>query len=100
MDRCINADELACQLEDENLQILTYKLFSIADFIKMLEDAPTADVQEVIHAHWIDTGKQDGNDNYEFMCSACEHIDSHSRQADVPHCWYCAAKMDGDINDK
>ena len=65
-----------------------------AHAIKQLEKIPTADVAPVVHAHWIDTGRSDGNDNYDFVCCRCKHTDIHSRQVKVPYCWFCGARMD------
>lgn len=47
-----------------------------------------------IYGHWEETNVNDGNDNYDFICSHCKHTDIHSRQVKVPHCWFCGAFMD------
>ena len=69
----------------------TLMLYEIAD---MIESAPAVDAVPVVHAHWIDTGRSDDNDNYDFVCCRCKHTDIHSRQVKVPYCWFCGARMD------
>lgn len=46
---------------------------------------PAADVQEVIHAHWIGCG------GIYHICSHCKAIESFA----APYCRECGAKMDG-----
>ena len=58
--------------------------------IKIIENAPTADVVEVVHEEWIPTG---GETLFlrEFRCNRCK-----SRQlGNTNYCPNCGAKMDG-----
>ena len=65
-----------------------------------LDEAPTVDAVEVVHASWIDT--EDG----ETRCSNCEiRIPEMYSNADTViksecrFCHHCGAKMDGDGNE-
>lgn len=61
--------------------------------IDVVQDATVADVKEVVHAKWKQSGKYDDNDNVWFECSNCGHSDLHSKNTTVPYCWYCGATM-------
>lgn len=50
---------------------------------KVIENQPTADVQEVRHGEWIESG-------CDVICSECGYIES----AKTPFCSECGAKMD------
>ena len=64
-----------------------------------IEDAPTVDAVEVVHAHWttlytVDTWM--GTSKIDcFVCSEC----GKSSKAKGNYCPNCGAKMDGDVND-
>lgn len=57
------------------------------DIIEYLQEAPTADVEEVKHGYWIE------DDEYQ-VCSECgeEH---HWDEYRATYCEDCGAKMDG-----
>ena len=53
------------------------------------DEAPTADVREVVHGEWID--KDDSN----YYCSECDFPISNNYRIDVLNfCPHCGAKMD------
>lgn len=56
------------------------------DAMSLVEDAPAADVVEVVHAHWID---RDGK-------TWCSNCDASNKQYKPPYCPHCGAKMDGE----
>ena len=66
-----------------------------AAFLKMVNDAPAADVAEVKHGEWID-------DYYDMLCSECgkqwSYFDNDTQ--DFKHCPNCGAKMDGKRREK
>ena len=70
--------------------------------IKALEQYK-ADVQPVRHGHWMlyENQNQDdvNNGNYLYVCSNCNHSDVHAKTVEVPFCWFCGARMDGEQND-
>lgn len=68
------------------------------DVISSIENRPAADVVPVRHGRWIATGEWDKDLNYYYQCSACGHGDWHSGNVDVPYCWHCGAKMDGEVD--
>ena len=72
--------------------------------ISDIRNFPTADVRENVYGEWILNEIQnegdDWNDFYSYTCSNCEHIDVHSRTAEVPFCWYCGADMRGKKNER
>lgn len=64
-------------------------------------EAPAADVQEVKHAYWMlhIEGYPEYDDTCnEYECSNCGCYDIFSPSKEVPYCWHCGAKMDGDEN--
>lgn len=69
----------------ENPELCTQEINSI----------PAADVAPVVHGRWIDTGEKDTDGNAWFVCNICGHRDLHAPLMDVPHCWFCGAKMNG-----
>lgn len=69
--------------------------FGVDHAISCVIEAPAADVARVVHGRWIDTGEKDTDGNAWFVCNICGHRDLHAPLMDVPHCWFCGAKMDG-----
>lgn len=69
----------------ENPELCTQEINSI----------PASDVAPVVHGRWIDTGEKDTDGNAWFVCNICGHRDLHAPLMDVPHCWFCGAKMNG-----
>lgn len=66
-------------------------LCDIVDFQEIIDDTPTADVQEVKHGEWITQ-----NLKYNHMCSICEHSAFYSIDGVLcNYCPNCGAKMDG-----
>ena len=69
-------------------------------FKKNIDAVPSADVVQVIHAHWVGTeydGYADGNPVYfTYECSHCgDEIDTDGNEPNFNYCPYCGAKMDG-----
>ena len=62
----------------------------------IMSDIPAADVAPVVHGRWIDEGTRDEEGNGQYTCSNCDHHDNHSPGIDVPFCWHCGARMDGE----
>ena len=60
-----------------------------------IRSIPAADVAPVVHSQWIDTGEKNEDGNAWFVCKECGHRDLHAPLMEVPHCWYCGARMDG-----
>ena len=56
--------------------------------------------QEPKTGHWILADIQSeediDNDNYRYICSECQHSDIHCKDIEVPYCWNCGAKMEGE----
>ena len=55
--------------------------------MQAIDELPSADVVQVVHAYWIDT------ENYyrRWRCSACS---GHTKETHPPFCPFCGAKMD------
>ena len=95
MPRYIDAQKLkdAMNIEDD-----ANGNFNIMTALRCVDDAPTADVQEVRHGHWI----KNSLDNFrkvECSCSICgwsgvDNYDSYVDINDFEYCPYCGAKMD------
>ena len=58
-------------------------------------DAPALDVAPVVHARWI--AIRMAGERVAIQCSACRNYDNPSKVRGN-YCWYCGAKMDGDID--
>lgn len=101
MPRYIDAEPIINDLKD-SIWILerrgaTHKAFELQLVVNGLQDAPTADVEPVIHAHWTPIKKRmyACKDNVGeivtvgFTCSNCGITEDN----DWEHC-HCGAKMD------
>lgn len=53
---------------------------------------PAAEVAPVVHAQWEKISEPD--EDVWYRCPICQHNDKQSPGIDVPHCWYCGARMD------
>ena len=62
---------------------------------KIIKEYPAADVQQVVHAKWIDNAH--GSDF--FGCSNCGFIYSYWDYDKYEYCPHCGAKMEGDEHD-
>lgn len=36
------------------------------------------------------------NGNYSYICSNCQHSVIRAKSVNVPYCWFCGAKMEGE----
>ncbi len=63
----------------------------IAECLRMIDNAPTADVEPVRHGRWVKI------DDYVVTCSECGRLEKRLDALSYPHC-HCGAKMDGDNN--
>lgn len=65
-----------------------------------IEDAPTVDAELVRHGKWIERTKVYPalftDSTYIYECSNCGCMDTHGANVEVPYCWHCGAKMDGE----
>lgn len=94
MSRYIDAEKLTDSIFDWDMTIedLYYSL------CKLVDDVPTADVQEVKHGYWIPERDPDENNSIQcFHCSVCDD-DFHYIGAFVAtkYCPNCGARMKGD----
>ena len=62
------------------------------DAIADIDNAPTVDAVEVVHARWVDVREICGD----YMCSNCKEL---SRTKTYNYCPDCGAKMDGGNED-
>ena len=67
-------------------------------FPKIVNEQPTVDAVEVVHAYWMYEDELDENGDLQAHCSNCMAFDLHAprKKNDVPYCWGCGAKMDGE----
>ncbi len=94
MSRYIDAEKLTDSIFDWDMTIedLYYSL------CKLVDDVPTADVQEVKHGYWIPERDPDENSRIQcYHCSICDD-DFHYIGAFIAtkYCPNCGARMDGD----
>jgi lipocalin len=59
-----------------------------------IEFTPPADVVEVVHGKWIETGKFDAHYSPIYQCSACYKEVADNYISCHKHCLHCGAKMD------
>ena len=70
-------------------------LSGLSTAITEIEDAPTVDAVEVVHAYWTGSRFNPMNDEYEEYCS---HCCAWSSEYGKPYCPNCGAYMRGDGN--
>lgn len=89
MSRYIDAEKLTDSIFDWDMTIedLYYSL------CKLVDDVPTADVQEVKHGTWENT-----NTPNQLRCSNCEiiHFIAQYPHGETNYCPNCGTRMDGD----
>lgn len=61
--------------------------------IEIIESASAADVAEVRHGEWINTGAYVCGE-YEFECTECGYTNWHTSEANEKYCPGCGARMD------
>ena len=52
--------------------------------------------------HWImlhKTHNVDEDNDYDWRCSECNHVDCHNINVEVPYCWHCGALMDEEVEE-
>ena len=102
MARYIDADAL-----EFNIFLLASKMTehgqkAMNNAIELIRAMPTADVQPVIHGHWISKAlwvDKQGTKHEKLMCNLCgfthEFLDDHTAQ--YRYCTQCGAKMDEEV---
>ena len=104
MARYIDAEKLKCSIDSETDSIFDWDMTIeelYYNLCKLIDDEPTADVQEVKHGYWIPERDPDENNRIQcFHCSVCDD-DFHYIGAFVAtkYCPNCGARMDGDSSD-
>ena len=101
MARHIDAEKLKCSIDSETDSIFDWDMTIeelYYNLCKLIDDEPTADVQEVKHGHWIpERDPDEGNRIQCYHCSVCDD-DFHYIGAFVAtkFCPNCGARMDGE----
>ena len=98
MMRLIDADKIVTWLRDVGdyrkcLEDTKTDRKFVGKIIDHIEAMPTVEAEPVIHGKWICIFEPDENDNVLCNCSVCGAGDSHAKDAVVPYCWKCGAKM-------
>ena len=68
-----------------------------AELLKMIREAPTADIAPVVHGEWI-ANKDERGYTDTFACSVCDSIVQYAyqvKECDYEYCPHCGARMDG-----
>lgn len=98
MARYIDAEKLKCSIDsetdsifdrDKTIEELYYNL------CKLVDDEPTADVQEVKHGYWQNKYRSGTTIKEGVVSSCCDMWNNRKSQ----FCPNCGARMDGDSND-
>ena len=104
MARYINADNLINELSAACMPIyekgITGILGDNSSIADIINEQPTADVQEVKHGDWLKPGN-DPIDNKQWICSECKGLTETAYYCG--HCYYnycpnCGTRMDGVAN--
>lgn len=104
MARYINADDLINELSAACMPIyekgITGILGDSSSIADIINEQPTADVQEVKRGDWLKPGN-DPIDNKQWICSECKGLTETAYYCG--HCYYnycpnCGTRMDGDNN--
>lgn len=102
MARYIEAERLTEYITAEGILNGAYSEEEIiANLSCMIDEIPTADVQEVVHGEWkevYDINSQDYNsdNNWWVRCSCCQnHTKISFRKQRFGYCPNCGTKMDG-----
>lgn len=100
MARYIDADNLINELSAACMPIyekgITGILGDNSSIVDIINEQPTADVQEVKHGDWLKPGN-DPIDNKQWICSECKGLTETAYYCG--HCYYnycpnCGARMD------
>ena len=96
MPRYIDADKINAELMDEYHGMISDESMKIYKIMQMLDNAPTADVEEVRHGRWIYKGHHEMM-GHAFQCSVFgrwmfTNFPKHVVEED-PYC-HCGAKME------
>lgn len=91
--RYIDADKLNAKLMDEYYGMISDESMKIYKIMQMLDNAPTADVQEVRHGKWQ---LQPVGIGYCWECSVCHMNPRFYSMENTKYCPNCGAKMGGD----
>lgn len=96
--RYIDADKLNAKLMDEYYGMISDESMKIYKIMQMLDNAPTADVQEVRHGKMNMYKARSMNRNATYKCSVCGKLCSsyYNDVGEWKFCPYCGAKMGGD----
>ena len=95
--RLIDANNLIEEIREErcyncrNFKDMKCDYCGTADYIYMIEDMPTADVEPVVHSYWEHKITSDGENIG--ICHNCKYPVSWSWEI-AKYCLNCGAKMD------
>ena len=93
MSRYIDADKINAQLMDEYYGMISDESMKIYKIMRMLNNAPTADVQKVRYGEWIES------DYGICHCSECG-FEYKSKAEVTQYCPVCGANMGGGESDE
>ncbi len=99
MARYIDAEKLKCSIDSETDSIFDWDMTIeelYYNLCKIIDDEPTADVQEVRHGEWLKPSNS-LIDNRQWICSECKGLIETAYHCE--HCYYnycpnCGARMD------
>lgn len=96
MPKYIDADKINAELMDEYHGMISDESMKIYKIMQMLDNAPTADVEEVRRGKWIYMGHHETM-GHAFECSVCErwmftNFPKHVIE-EYPYC-HCGTKME------
>ena len=69
---------------------------SKAEAEKGLRDLAAEDVVPAAKGKWKRISPPDNDGNAIYRCSKCQHQDIHAIGCEVPYCWYCGERMEGE----
>jgi hypothetical protein len=98
MSRYIDAEKLKCSIDSETDSIFDWDMTIeelYYNLCKLVDDEPTADVQEVKRGTWENT-----NTPNQLRCNNCEiiHFIAQYPHGEINYCPNCGTRMDGVAN--
>lgn len=85
-----------------NIFSIQQRRANFEEVLEVIEEIPTADVQEVKHGRWEETREKNilGDKVTVLRCSVCNKFKAYGKGITVPYdyCPHCGARMDGEEN--
>ena len=100
MGRLVDADTVVhWQTYDDEHETFPEHEGTIAEFLDSMADEGCPEPVDAVPAakgKWKRISPPDNDGNAIYRCSKCQHQDIHAIGCEVPYCWYCGTRMEGE----